>query len=429
MRIPYAALLSAKPMRSNMKRLSACLVALALILPASATAWLEAADAAPPKASTTTKNTKSPGAAKTPDAPAAAPSGIETEARAAYIVDFRTGAVLLDKNADERIPPASMSKMMTYYTVFSYLKGGKATLEDTLPVSEKAWRTQGSKMFVPLGGRVKIEDLLRGVIIQSGNDACIVLAEGLAGSEQAFVDEMNKKAQEIGLTGSHFANVTGLPDPEHYMTTRDLATLARHIITDYPEFYKFESERDFTYNGIKQGNRNPLLYKDIGADGLKTGHTEEAGYCLTGSAVRDNRRIIMVLAGLPTMKSRATESERLIEWAFREFGGYALYKPGDTVDDAEVWLGAEARVPLTVASDAVVTIPRRTRKDMKVMAVYDKPIKAPIAKGQTVGKLVVTVPGQNPTEFPLIAASAVERLGAMGRVGAALSYMVFGSKR
>jgi len=429
MRIAYPALLSAKPMRSNMMRLSVCLLALALVLPASAPLWLEAADAAPPKATTAAKNAKNPGAAKTPEAPAAAPSGIETEARAAYIVDFRTGAVLLDKNSDERIPPASMSKMMTYYTVFSYLKEGKATLEDMLPVSEKAWRTQGSKMFVPLGGRVKIEDLLRGVIIQSGNDACIVLAEGLAGSEQAFVDEMNKKAQEIGLTGSHFTNVTGLPDPDHYMTARDLANLAKHIITDYPEFYKFESERDFTYNGIKQGNRNPLLYKDFGADGLKTGHTDEAGYCLTASAVRDNRRIIMVLAGLPSMKARATESERLIEWAFREFGGYALYKTGDTVDDAEVWLGATAKVPLTVSSDAVVTIPRRSRKDMKVTAVYDRPIKAPIAQGQPVGKLVVTVPGQTQTEFPLVAANSVERLGAMGRVGAALSYLVFGGKR
>jgi D-alanyl-D-alanine carboxypeptidase (penicillin-binding protein 5/6) len=408
-----------------MKRLSACVLALAIVIPTSATLWLEAADAAPPKATTAGKSA----AKATPDAPAGSTTGIETEAHAAYIVDFRTGAVLLDKNADERIPPASMSKMMTYYTVFSYLKDGKATLDDMLPVSEKAWRTQGSKMFVPLGGRVKIEDLLRGVIIQSGNDACIVLAEGLAGSEQAFVDEMNKKAQEIGLTGSHFTNVTGLPDPEHYMTARDLATLARHIITDYPEFYKFESERDFTYNGIKQGNRNPLLYKDFGADGLKTGHTDEAGYCLTGSAVRENRRIIMVIAGLPSMKARAQESERLIEWAFREFGGYALYKQGDTVDDAEVWLGESTKVPLTVASDAVVTIPRRSRKDMKVMAVYDKPIKAPIAKGQTVGKLVVTVPGQTPTEFPLVAATGVERLGAMGRVGAALSYMVFGSKR
>jgi len=411
--------------RPNTNRILACLVA--LVLSAAAVPWLASAATAPPK--TPAAKGKATPETSAPGATSGTASGIDTEARAAYVIDFRTGAVLLDKNSDARIPPASMSKMMTYYTVFSYLKEGKATLEDMLPVSEKAWRTQGSKMFVPLGGRVKIEDLLRGVIIQSGNDACIVLAEGLAGSEQAFVDEMNKKAQEIGLTGSHFTNVTGLPDPDHYMTARDLANLAKHIITDYPEFYKFESERDFTYNGIKQGNRNPLLYKDFGADGLKTGHTDEAGYCLTASAVRDNRRIIMVLAGLPSMKARATESERLIEWAFREFGGYALYKAGDTVDDAEVWLGATAKVPLTVSGDAVVTIPRRSRKDMKVMAVYDRPIKAPIAQGQPVGKLVVTVPGQTQTEFPLVAANSVERLGAMGRVGAALSYLVFGGKR
>ena len=405
------------------------LLILGLALRVAPGMWPDAAAAAPPKASPAAKAPAAKGKTAPEAPPAATAGGIDTEARAAYIVDFRTGAVLLDKNSEERIPPASMSKMMTYYTVFSYLKEGKATLADMLPVSEKAWRTQGSKMFVPLGGRVSIEDLLRGVIIQSGNDACIVLAEGLAGSEQAFVDEMNKKAQQIGLTGSHFTNVTGLPDPEHYMTARDLAALARHIISDYPEFYKFESEFDFTYNGIKQGNRNPLLYKNVGADGLKTGHTDEAGYCLTASAVRDNRRIIMVLAGLSSMKARATESERLIEWAFREFGGYALFKPGDTVDDADVWLGDATKVPLTVAADAVVTIPRRARKDMKVTAVYDKPIKAPITQGQSVGKLVVTAPGQQPTEFPLVAANAVERLGAMGRVGAALGYLVFGAKR
>jgi D-alanyl-D-alanine carboxypeptidase (penicillin-binding protein 5/6) len=352
--------------------------------------------------------------------------GIATEARNAYVVDYRTGAVLLDKNANEKMAPASMSKMMFYYTVFAdFLKPGKATLDDMLPVSEKAWRTQGSKMFVPLGGRVRIEDLLRGIIIQSGNDACIVLAEGLAGSEQAMVDLMNKKAQELGLTGSHFANVTGLPDPEHYMTAHDLAVLAKHIIEDFPQYYKFESEKDFTYNGIKQGNRNPLLYQNVGADGMKTGHTEEAGYCLTGSAVRDGQRIIMVLAGLPTMKSRITESERILDWAFREFGAYPLFKPGDTVDQADVWLGAETKVPLTVATEATVTIPRRSRKDMKVTEIYNGPIKAPIAQGQTVGKLVVTVPGMADTEFPLVAATSVDQLGRMGRVGAALSSLVF----
>jgi serine-type D-Ala-D-Ala carboxypeptidase (penicillin-binding protein 5/6) len=412
----------------NMKRLPAGFIAATLAIGLFAAGSL--VSAAPPKPGAPPG--KAPPAA--PSAPAASasvtgPSTIDTEAHNAFIVDMKTGAVLLDKGADERIAPASMSKMMFYYTVFGYLKDGKAKLDDMLPVSEKAWRTQGSKMFVPLGGRVSIDDLLKGVIIQSGNDACIVLAEGLAGSEQAFVEQMNKKAQEIGLTGSHFANVDGLPDPEHYMTARDLATLARHIIEDYPEFYKYEAEKEFTYNGIKQGNRNPLLYKDLGADGLKTGHTDEAGYCLTGSAVRDNHRIIMVLAGMPTMKSRIQESERLLDWAFREFGGYTLFKAGDTVDEAEVWLGTDPKVPLTLTSDAVATIPRRARKDMKVTVSYDKPVKAPVVKGQEIGKILVTVPGMPPTEFPLVAANSVDRLGAMGRVSAALSYLVFGPRR
>ncbi len=419
-----------------MKRFLACLLLPLFVGGAAIAGWPAAGAAAPAanagsaKGSAAKKGEKTPLApapTTTANAPTPAAQPIETEARNAFIVDMKTGAVLLDKGADERIAPASMSKMMFYYTVFTYLKAGKASLTDMLPVSEKAWRTGGSKMFVPLGGRVSIEDLLRGVIVDSGNDACIVLAEGLAGSEEAFVEQENELAKKIGLTGSHFANVTGLPDPNHYMTARDLAILAKHIITDFPEYYKFESEKEFTYNGIKQGNRNPLLYKDLGADGLKTGHTEEAGYCLTASAVRDNHRIIMVLAGMPTMKSRITESEKLLEWAFREFGGYTLFKAGDTVDEAEVWLGKEAKVPLTVTSDAVVVIPRRTRKEMKVTVDYDRPIKAPVAKGQTVGKLVVSVPGMAPTEFPLVAAADVDRLGAMGRVWAALSYLVFGS--
>jgi D-alanyl-D-alanine carboxypeptidase (penicillin-binding protein 5/6) len=283
-------------------------------------------------------------------------------------------------------------------------------------------------MFVPLGGQVKVEDLIRGMVIQSGNDACVVLAEGLAGSEEAFVEEENKLAQKLGLTGSHFANVDGLPNPEHYMTARDLATLAKRVIQDFPEYYHYDSEKEFTYNGIKQGNRNPLLYKDLGADGMKTGHTEEAGYGLTASVLRENRRIIMVLAGLPTMKSRAQESERLIEWAFREFGGYTLFKAGDKIEDADVWLGAESTVPLTVQSDAVVTMMRKSRKDMKVTLTYDKPIKAPVAKGTVVGKLVATAPDMDPVEFPVVTAQSVDRLGAVGRVGAAVSYFIFGGR-
>ncbi len=287
-----------------------------------------------------------------------AATGIDTQARNALILDYETGAVMLDKGADERMAPASMSKIMTAYLVYDALKKGKLSLDDMLPVSEKAWRTQGSKMFVPLGGRVKVEDLIRGMIVQSGNDACIVLAEGLAGSEDAFVDMMNEKAKELGLKDSHFANVDGLPDPNEYMTARDLATLARHLIADFPEYYHYDSEKDFTYNGIKQGNRNPLLYKDLGVDGMKTGHTEEAGYCLTASAMRDGRRIIMVLAGLPTMKSRGTEGERLLEWAFREFNDYKLVKAGETLDQADVWLGQAAKVPVMAQRDVVVTLPK-----------------------------------------------------------------------
>ena len=358
-------------------------------------------------------------------AASAAAGTIDTQARNAIIIDMRTGALLLDKNADQRMPPASMSKIMTAYTVFTYLKDGKTSLDSMLPVSEKAWRTGGSKMFVPLNGQVKVEDLIRGMVIQSGNDACVVLAEGLAGSEESFVEEENKLAQKLGLTGSHFANVTGLPSPDHYMTARDLATLAKRMIQDFPEYYHYDSEKEFTYNGIKQGNRNPLLYKDLGADGMKTGHTEEAGYGLTASVLRENRRIIMVLAGLPTMKSRAQESERLIEWAFREFGGYTLFKAGDKIEDADVWLGAEATVPLTVQSDATVTMMRKSRKDMKVTLTYDKPIKAPVAKGTVVGKLVATASDMDPVEFPVVTAASVDRLGAVGRVGAAVSYFVF----
>ena len=361
-------------------------------------------------------------------AQASAAIGIDTQARNAIIVDFETGAVLLDKGADQRMPPASMSKIMTAYLVYEALKEGHLSLEDYLPVSEKAWRTQGSKMFVPYPGRVKVEDLVRGMIIQSGNDACIVLAEGLAGSEQAFVDQMNEKARALGLNNSHFANVDGLPDPNEYVTARDLALLARRLIVDFPEYYHYDSEKDFTYNGIKQGNRNPLLYKDLGADGMKTGHTDEAGYSLTASAVRDGRRIIMVMGGLPTGKARQQESERLIEWAFREFNDFRLLKAGDVVDQAEVWLGSEAKVPVTVDKDVVVTLPRAARRSMKATVHYDSAIKAPIAKGQTVGKLTITADGVDPVERPLIATQSVAKLGPIERIAVAAGYLVWGKR-
>jgi serine-type D-Ala-D-Ala carboxypeptidase (penicillin-binding protein 5/6) len=360
--------------------------------------------------------------------------GIDTEAKHAMVLEAETGAVLLDKGSDERIPPASMSKVMTAYLVFDYLKQGRAKLEDELPVSENAWRTQGSKMFVPINSRIKIDDLLRGMIVQSGNDACIVLAEGLAGSTAAFVEQMNQKAQEIGLKDSHFANVDGLPDPNHYMTAHDLARLALRTIQDFPDYYHYYSEKDFKFHtvasnnrevDINQGNRNPLLYKDLGADGLKTGHTDEAGYSLLGSVMRDKRRVIVVLSGLPSMKARAQESERLVEWAFREFNDYQLFAKGDKVDDAEVWLGSEAKVLMTVDKDLLVTLPRRARKDMKVTVAYDKPIAAPVKKGEPIGKVVVTAPDMPPAETPLVAGADVSRMGPVGRIAMVAANLIW----
>jgi D-alanyl-D-alanine carboxypeptidase (penicillin-binding protein 5/6) len=320
-----------------------------------------------------------------------------------------------------------MSKLMTLYVLFEHLKNGSVKLDDEFPVSEKAWKTAGSKMFVPVGGKAKVEDLIRGIAVQSGNDACIVVAEGVGGSESAFVEEMNRVAQQIGLRDSHFMNADGWPDPNHLMTARDLATLAQRLIGDFPEYYRYFSEIDFTYNNIKQGNRNPLLYKDLGADGLKTGHTDDGGYGLTASAKRGDRRLILVLNGMSSMKSRFEEAEKMMEWGFREFANYALFKAGDRVSDAEVWLGDAAVVPLTVESDVRVTLPRKARRGMKVTVNYDGPISAPIVKGAKIAKLVIMVPDGAPVEIPLVAGSDVGKLGFTGRIMAALRHVAFGA--
>lgn len=365
--------------------------------------------------------------------PEATSQTLQTTARQAIIIDYQTGAVLFEKNADERMPPSSMSKIMTAYMVFKEVKEGRLSLQDEFSVSEKAWRIQGSKMFVPLGGKVKVEDLLRGVIIQSGNDACIVLAEGIAGSEQAFAERMNEEGKRMGLAGSNFRNASGWPDPDHYMTTRDLALLGMHLIKDFPDHYKVYAEKDFTYGTdekgvpIKQGNRNPLLYKNTGADGIKTGHTEAAGYGLTASAVREGRRIVMVLNGMPSMKNRAEESERLLDWAYREFGTYHIAKTGQVMDKVDVWLGEQESVQLVAAQDLFVTLPRRARSQLKVTTAFDAPTPAPVKKGAEIGKLVVTAPGIEPIEAPLVAETDVNKLGFTGRIAAALSYLVWGN--
>jgi serine-type D-Ala-D-Ala carboxypeptidase (penicillin-binding protein 5/6) len=354
---------------------------------------------------------------------------IETAARHALLIDDATGTVMLEKAADVPMPPSSMSKMMTVHMVFDLLKQGKLKMSDELGVSERAWRMQGSKMWVDINTRVRVEDLLRGVIVQSGNDACIVLAEGLAGSEEAFAEQMNQKAKQMGLTASVFRNSTGWPEKGHVMTARDLALLAQHTIREFPDYYKMYAEKDFTWHKIKQGNRNPLLYKNFGADGLKTGHTEEAGYGLTASAVRDGRRLILVLNGLSSMNERARESERLLDWGFREFANYALFKQGETVEEAHVWLGQAATVPLVADRDILITLSRKARQGMKASIVYDGPIKAPIAKGAQFGKLVVNAPDNKTVEIPLVAGADVEALGGPGRLLAAFKYLVFGKSK
>ncbi len=352
---------------------------------------------------------------------------IETQAKQAYLIDVATGSVLIEKNAEQPVPPASMSKLMTVYMVFELLKDGRLSLDDKFLVSKKAWRKGGSKMFVKVNSQVRVEDLLRGIIVQSGNDACIVIAEGLAGSEEAFADQMTKRARELGLQDSTFKNATGWPHPEHLMSARDIAHLSMRIARDFPEYYAIFSEKNFTYNKIKQGNRNPLLYRESGADGLKTGHTEASGYGLAASAMRGDRRVVLVVNGLPSVRVRSSESLRLINWAFRAFENYSLFEKGATVDQADVWLGTEATVPLIIERDVKVTLQRRFRRKMTAKIVFTGPIPAPIAKGAPIARLVVTAPEFKTLSIPLHAGIEVEQRGMFGRLGAALKYMIWGS--
>jgi D-alanyl-D-alanine carboxypeptidase (penicillin-binding protein 5/6) len=355
----------------------------------------------------------------------------ESTARQAILLDVAGHRVLYEKNADQRMPTSSMSKMMTIYMVFDALKAGKIKLDDTLTVSERAWRTtykqDESSMFLPVGGQVKVEDLIRGVIIQSGNDATVVLAEGLAGSEAEFVTEMNDKAKQLGMTNSHFANSNGMPDPDHYSTARDLATLAEHLIKDFPEYYHFFGELEYTYNGIKQGNRNPLLYRQgLGVDGLKTGHTDAGGYGLCASAIRNGRRLIVVVNGLPNMQARADDPAALLDYGFNEFKAYTLFKPGDVVEHATTWEGAQPTVPLVTDQPVTVTLSFPERKGVTVTVEMPETVKAPIAAGFPIGKLVISAPGAQTEEYPLKAGAEIDRVGLFPRLGMAAHYIFAG---
>ncbi|MGY8998827.1 MAG: D-alanyl-D-alanine carboxypeptidase family protein [Rhodospirillales bacterium] len=354
---------------------------------------------------------------------------LETLAKQVVLLDMTTGTVLFSKNADALMTPSSMSKIMTVYKLFERLKDGSLSLTDTFSVSEKAWRKKGSKMFVRVKSRVKIEDLIRGIIVQSGNDATIVVAEGLSGSEAAFADELNKTAKKLGMTNSNFVNASGWPDPGHLTTARDLAKLAVATIKDFPSFYHYYSEKSFTYNGIKQGNRNPTIYRNIGADGLKTGHTEAGGYGLTTSSIRKDRRLILVVNGLPSKKARATEPERLLDWGFREFKNYKLFKAGETITNVKVWMGDSGSIPILIKKDLVLTLQRHVRKGMKVKVVVNSPVSAPITKGDVLGILKIETPNHKSLEFPLVSGVSVKKLGLFSKLGAGIEYVLWGETR
>jgi len=350
----------------------------------------------------------------------------ETPAEAAILVDAETDQVLFAHNPDEPRPPASMSKIMTVLMVFERLKNGSLALDDTFPVSEKAWRKGGSKMFVEVGSRVSVEDLLRGIIVQSGNDACIVVAEGLAGSEEAFAEQMTAHAHELGMTSTTLKNASGWPEEGHLMSVRDIATLAQILIEEYPEYYHYFSEREFEYNGIRQYNRNPLLRRDIGVDGLKTGYTQEAGYSLAASVERDGRRLVAVAAGLDTPGQRARETERLLEYGYRNFTNYTLFAAGEPVEQADVWLGDVNSVALVPEDDVVVTLSHGARDALEVKLVYEGPIPAPVASGVELAQLEITAPGLESRRVPLYAANDVQAASVLGRVRSALGYLLWG---
>ena len=347
---------------------------------------------------------------------------IETKAKYALLMDADTGYVMFDKQSDESMHPASMSKLMTSYLVEEALKSGKYKEDTEFTVSENAWRkggakTGGSTMFLKIGQKVKLIDLLKGINIQSGNDACIVVAEGMAGTEEAFAAKMTQKAKKLGLTKSNFVNATGIPDPNHLMSARDLALLSQHIINDFPEYYPIYSQKEFTYNGIKQGNRNPLLYSLQGADGLKTGHTSQSGYGLTATVKSpDGRRLILVVNGLNSMNDRATEARNLMNYGLSHFENLTVLNTEKTVVSVPVWMGRKKEIQAYPAEKLVET--HAIGETMKIPSIvkYQDPILAPVQKGQKVGTITTTLPNGNLHEMDLIAGESVEKLGFFARL-------------
>lgn len=344
------------------------------------------------------------------------PAAPQVAATAYLVMDADTGKVILESQADERFAPASLTKMMTSYIVEYELNKGNVGLDDLVLVSENAWRTQGSRMFIREGTQVKLGDLLKGIIIQSGNDASVAVAEHIAGSESAFAGLMNQHARELGMTNTNFANATGLPAENHYSSAKDLAILAKAIIQKFPEHYGIYAEKYFTYNKIRQPNRNKLLWRDNTVDGIKTGHTEEAGYCLVASAKRDDMRLISVVMGTSSEEARAQESQKLLAYAFRHFRTHKLYSANESLSDVKVWGGQQDQVKLGLQEALAVTVPRGQAEQLQAIMDVDKVIKAPVVAGQEYGVVRVSLGDEEIATVPLVAMQDVEQGGLLKRI-------------
>ncbi len=346
----------------------------------------------------------------------AIPPPPQVPVRAYVLMDYQSGNLLANLKGDERMEPASITKLMTAYVVYKALKSGKIHLTDQVTISEKAWRTQGSKMFVKIGSQVPVEDLLMGMVVQSGNDATVALAEHIAGSEETFTKLMNQEAERLGMTNSHFTNAPGMPDPNHYMSARDIAVLARAIIQDFPEHYPRYSVRSFKYNNIEQQNRNRLLLTDASVDGVKTGHTESAGYCLVSSAKRNDTRLISVVLGAQKERERFQASQALLNYGFSFFESRKLYDAGTPIVTTRIWKGQENELPLGVVQPLYVTVPKGQAPQVNTTTTVQPTIVAPAQKDQVFGEVVVKLGDQEVSKTPLVALKEVPESGWFGRM-------------
>jgi len=352
--------------------------------------------------------------------------GLDTIAKQAIIYDVNSKSVIFEKNADELMSPSSMSKLLTVYYVFKQLKEGNISLNDKFTVSKKAWKKGGSRMFLKLNSEVSIEDLLRGIIVQSGNDACITIAEGFSGSEENFAIELNNLAKDLGLKDSNITNSTGWPDPDHLTTSRDLLKLALRTIEDFPDLYKLYAEKEFTYNKIRQINRNPLLFSDSYSDGLKTGHTSLGGYGLAASSLRNNRRIILVINGLQTNSQRKKESQRLMNVAFLQFKNILIYENKKNLNYINVWNGKKKKLLINAEDDIIINVPKRIIKDLKFFVKHKYPLAAPISKDDKVAELLVKKNNVILNRFPLYASESIEPMNFFNRTVFKFKYLIFG---